>query len=50
MVAIAKTFFSSVTPVFSADLDSLKTVALFCGVGLLVSLLMVSYGVDFGAF
>jgi hypothetical protein len=49
MAAIAKAF-SSVTPVISADLDSLKTIALFCGSVLLVSVLMATYGLDFGVF
>lgn len=49
MAAIAKAF-SSVTPVISADLDSLKTITLFCGAVLLVSLLMATYGLDFGVF
>ena len=49
MTAIVKAF-SNVTPVISADLDSLKTIALFCGAGLLVSLLAATYGLDFGVF
>jgi flagellar basal body rod protein FlgF len=49
MAAIAKAF-SSITPVFSADFDSLKTVALFSAGGLLVSLLMATtYGLDLSA-
>jgi hypothetical protein len=47
--AIAKAF-SSVIPTVSTDADSLKTIGLFCAAGLLVSLLMASYGLDFGAF
>jgi hypothetical protein len=37
MTAIAKAF-SNVIPAISPDVDILKTVALFCGVGLVVSL------------
>jgi hypothetical protein len=48
MAAIAKAF-SSITPVFSADFDSLKTIALFCAAGLFVSLLFASYGLDLSA-
>jgi hypothetical protein len=49
MAAIAKAF-STFTPVISADLDSLKTVALFSAAGLLVSLLlMATYGLDLSA-
>jgi hypothetical protein len=28
------------------DVETLKTIAMFCGVGLTVSLLLASYGVD----
>jgi len=49
MAAIAKAFWSF-TPAISADDDSLKIVALFCGAGLLVSLLAATYGLDFGVF
>jgi hypothetical protein len=38
---------SDVFPIH-ADLDGLKTVALFCGVGLTASLFAVSFGVDLG--
>jgi hypothetical protein len=31
------------------DVEIVKTVAMFCGVGLLVSLLMASYGLDLSA-
>ena len=47
MAAIAKAL-SRVTGT-DVDVEILKTVAIFCGVGLLVSLLMVSYGLDLGA-
>jgi hypothetical protein len=45
MAAIAKAF-SSVIPAISPDIDILKAVALFCGAGLFVSLLLASYGLD----
>jgi hypothetical protein len=31
------------------DADALKQIALLCGAGLLVSLLLLTYGVDLGA-
>ena len=31
------------------DVETLKTIAMFCGVGLLVSLLFVTYGLDLSA-
>lgn len=49
MAAIAKAV-SSFTPVFSADFDSLKTVALFSAVGLLVSFVAANCGLDYGVF
>jgi hypothetical protein len=33
----------------ASDINILKTVAEFCGVGLLVSLVLASYGLDFGS-
>ena len=45
MTAITKAL-SNVIPVTSPDGDVLKTVATFCGVGLVVSLLVASYGLD----
>ena len=48
MTAIAKVF-SNAIPATLSDLDILKTVAVFCGVGLVVSLLLASYGVDLSA-
>jgi hypothetical protein len=35
-----------VIPGISPDRDILKTVAMFCGVGLFVSLLLATYGLD----
>jgi len=32
-----------------ADVETLKTIVIFCGVGLVVSLLFVSYGLDLSA-
>ena len=43
MTAIAKAFSNAA---ISPDIDVLKTVALFCGAGLVVSLLVASYGLD----
>jgi hypothetical protein len=48
MIAIAKVF-SNTVPAASSDFDILRTVAVFCGVGLVVSLLLASYGVDLSA-
>lgn len=31
------------------EVETLKTIAIFCGVGLLVSLLVASYGLDLSA-
>ncbi len=31
------------------DVETVKTIAMFCGVGLFVSLLAASYGLDLGA-
>jgi hypothetical protein len=45
MTSIVKTF-SNTTPAISSDLDILRTVAVFCGAGLVVSLLFASYGLD----
>ena len=45
MAAIARAS-SSAFPAISSDVDNLRTVALFCGTGLLVSVLLVSTGLD----
>jgi hypothetical protein len=45
MAAIARLLARRV-PATEADADILKQVALFCCAGLLVSILMMSYGVD----
>jgi hypothetical protein len=44
MAAIAKALYrASGTKV---EVETLKTIAMFCGVGLLVSLLLATYGLD----
>jgi hypothetical protein len=48
MTAIARTL-SNALPASSTEFDILKTVAVFCGIGLLVSLIFASYGVDLSA-
>jgi hypothetical protein len=48
MTAIAKAF-SNIIPAISPDFDILKTVAVFCGIGLCVSLILASYGLDLSA-
>jgi hypothetical protein len=45
MATIAKAF-SNVIPGISPDVDILKAVAVFCGAGLFVFLLLASYGLD----
>ena len=44
MVALAKTL--ARTFATEVDVDALKIVAIFCGLGLLISLTVASYGVD----
>lgn len=48
MAAIARVL-ARVLPKESTEIETLKQLALFCGVGLLVSLLMLIYGLDLGA-
>jgi hypothetical protein len=48
MTAIARAFVNAI-PAISPDVEILKTVAVFCGVGLVVSLILASYGLDLGA-
>lgn len=45
MTAIARVL-SRTLPASQADVDTLKTIGMFCGVGLLVSLMLASYGLD----
>jgi hypothetical protein len=47
MAAIARAL-SRVTGT-DVDVETVKTLVMFCGVGLLVSLLMASYGLDLSA-
>ena len=47
ITAIAKVF-SNTIPAISPDLDILRTVAVFCGVGLFVSLILAICGLDLG--
>jgi hypothetical protein len=47
MAAIARML--SRTSGAQIDIETLKTLAMFCGVGLTVSLLMASYGLDLSA-
>jgi hypothetical protein len=48
MTAIAKAFVNAI-PAISPDVDILRTVAMFCGAGLFVSLIFASYGLDLSA-
>jgi hypothetical protein len=48
MTAITRAI-SHVIPTISPDIDILRTVAIFCGAGLVVSLLSASYGLDLSA-
>ncbi len=47
MTAIARALFRPLTS-NTADLEVLKMIAMFCGAGLIVSLLYAAYGVDLG--
>jgi hypothetical protein len=49
MTAIAKAFSNIVSPAISPDTDIVKTLVMFCGVGLFVSVLLASYGLDLSA-
>jgi len=46
MVAIARAFLRASKILSQTDTETLKTLAIFCGVGLLMSLLCVIHGVD----
>jgi hypothetical protein len=48
LTAIAKAF-ANVMPALSTEVDMLRVVAMFCGVGLVISLPFVSYGLDLSA-
>jgi hypothetical protein len=45
MTAIARVL-SRRLPASPSDIETLKTIGMFCGVGLLVSLMLASYGLD----
>ncbi|WP_197086778.1 hypothetical protein [Bradyrhizobium sp. LTSPM299] len=47
MAAIAKALFR--VSHIDGDVETFKTLVIFCGVGLLVSLLFASYGLDLSA-
>lgn len=49
MAAIAKVL-SRAFPATNTETETLKIIVMFCGVGLVVSLLMAAYGLDFGVF
>ena len=44
MVAIAKSILGALAS--ASEVETLKQIAMFCGAGLLVSLLLLTYGVD----
>jgi hypothetical protein len=48
MTAIARAL-SNAFPASSSEFDVLKTVAVFCGIALVVSLIFASYGLDLSA-
>jgi hypothetical protein len=48
MTAIAR-MMSLAFPTASAEAEILKVIAIFCGVGLLISLAIASYGLDLSA-
>jgi hypothetical protein len=45
MAAIARAL-ARALPVNQSEVETLKTIVMFCGVGLVVSLLLASYGLD----
>jgi hypothetical protein len=46
MAAIAKLLYRRFPDTTSFDVDILKAIALFCGIGLMLSLIVASYGLD----
>jgi hypothetical protein len=48
MAAIAR-LLSRAFPETQFEAETLKTIVMFCGVGLAVSLLLLTYGLDLGA-
>jgi hypothetical protein len=49
MAAIARALARAFPSTTSFDVEILKQLALFCGAGLLVSLLLMTYGLDISA-
>jgi hypothetical protein len=49
MATIARALSNVVSPASSPDVDMLKTLSIFCGVGLFASVLLASYGLDLSA-
>lgn len=45
MTVIARVIFQAL-PAAAAEFEILKVLAIFCGIGLLASLLVASYGID----
>jgi hypothetical protein len=48
MTAIAKAF-SRALPATKIEIETLKAIAVFCGAGVVVSLLLATYGLDISA-
>jgi tRNA A37 threonylcarbamoyltransferase TsaD len=48
MAAIARALSRALTSTH-IEIETLKTIAIFCGVGLVISLLLAAYGFDLGA-
>jgi hypothetical protein len=48
MAALAKVLLRAF-PKSQIDVETLKTIAMFCGVGLVVALLLATYGLDMSA-
>jgi hypothetical protein len=49
MTAIIVRALSRALPTTQTEIETLKTIAMFCGVGLVVSLMLATYGVDLSA-
>jgi hypothetical protein len=49
MATIARVLSSLAFPVNQADFDTLKIIAIFCGAGLVVALLLATNGLDMSA-
>jgi hypothetical protein len=48
LTTIAKAAFS-IAPATETRFDALKTITMFCAAGLIISVLLASYGVDLGS-